>query len=117
MTDPRHREGYTLVEVIVALMLFTVGALALMSTSTVLAIQLGNDARRERAGRIAAARLEELRSTCHAAASGREQIGDVTSGWAVTPGAGNDVLVVETASYLTLRGTRTDSLRALVPCP
>lgn len=116
MPAPHQRDGYTLVEVIVALMLFTVGALALMSTSTVLAIQLGNDARRERAARIATARLEVLRSTCHAAASGNERIGDVTSNWSVTPGPGNDVLVVETASYLTLRGTRTDSLRALVPC-
>ncbi|HJQ54369.1 MAG TPA: prepilin-type N-terminal cleavage/methylation domain-containing protein [Gemmatimonadaceae bacterium] len=116
MTDFRQRDGYSLVEVIVALMLFTVGALALMSTSTVLAIQLGNDARRERAGRIAAERIEVVRSTCHAAATGTERVGDVTSSWAVTPGVRNDLLVVETASYLTSRGSRIDSLRALVPC-
>lgn len=99
-----------------ALMLFTVGALALMSTSTVLAIQLGNDARRERAARIAAARLEVLRSTCDAATSGSERIGDVTSSWSVTPSGGNEVLILETASYLTLHGSRADTMRAVVPC-
>ena len=111
-----RRSGYTLVEVIVALMLFTVGALALMSTSTVLAIQLGNDARRERAALIAASRLEVLRAGCNAA-NGSEQIADVTSSWSITPTAANDLSIVETVSYRTLNGSRADTVRALVSCP
>lgn len=116
MTVPESREGYTLVEVIVALMLFTVGALALMSTSTVLATQLGNDARRERAARIAADRLETLRAGCRAAASGSEQVSDVRSSWSVARVTANQVGIVEVVSYLAWRGSRTDTLRALVPC-
>ena len=111
-----RRSGYTLVEVIVALMLFTVGALALMSTSTLLAIQLGNDARRERAARIAASRLEVLRAGC-SAASGSEQVADVTSSWSITPTGANDLSIVETVSYRTLNGSRADTVRALVSCP
>lgn len=114
MIDAR-RSGYTLVEVIVALMLFTVGALALMSTSTVLAIQLGNDARRERAARIAASRLEVLRAGCNAA-SGSEQIADVTSRWSTTPTGANDLSIVETVSYRSMNSSRTDTVRALVSC-
>ena len=105
-----------MVEVIVALMLFTVGVLALMSTSTVLSLQFGNDSRRERAGRIVANRLEVLRATCQSAASGSDQIGDVQSSWSVAAGAAKRVSVVETVTYLTLRGRQTDTVRSLVPC-
>ena len=53
--------GYTLIEIVVALLLFTVGGLALVATSAVIGRELNANATRERAGRIAATRLEILR--------------------------------------------------------
>jgi hypothetical protein len=96
-------------------MLFTVGALALMSTATVLAEQLGSNARRERAARIAASRVEVLRAECRVATTGNERVGDVQSSWSAAP-VGKAIRIIEAVSYRGARGARVDTLRAILPC-
>jgi len=54
MTKPVST-GYTLIEIIIALLLFTIGGLALVSTSALIARATNADGIRERAGRIARA--------------------------------------------------------------
>ena len=49
--------GYTLIEIVVALLLFAIGGLALVTTSAVVGRAMNTNAVRERASRISASRL------------------------------------------------------------
>ena len=109
--------GYTLIEVVVALMVFTIGVLALAASSAVIARGMAANATRERAGRIASSRLELLESQCRTAVSGRESIQHVESEWSVTRIDASRVALVESVSYMFPHGMRTDSYRATAPCP
>jgi prepilin-type N-terminal cleavage/methylation domain-containing protein len=57
-------QGYTLIEIVVAVFVFCVGGLALASTSAVIARELSRDARRAAIAREAANRTEVLISQC-----------------------------------------------------
>jgi type II secretory pathway component PulJ len=109
--------GYTLIETIVALLLFTIGGLALVSTSALVGREMNTNAVRERAGRMAASRLEVLGAGCRRAASGRETFRQVESEWSVAFLDSAHLSVVETVSYPVLDGRRIDQLRAVLPCP
>lgn len=109
--------GYTLIEVVVALMVFTIGGLALAASSAVIARGMAANATRERAGRIASSRLELLGSQCRTATSGRESVQHVESEWSVARIDASRVALVESVSYMSPHGVRTDSYRATAPCP
>lgn len=65
------RRGFTLVEVLVALVIFEFGILAVMASSAIAARQLGAANRRLRAQWLASDRVEMLRATaCRAPAVG-----------------------------------------------
>ena len=108
--------GFTLIETILALLIFSVGALALAGTAALVGRELNVDDLRERATRIAASRVEVLRAGCPAATSGSEIIGRVTSQWSVTPGESARVSVTESVSYASWKGSRTDTYRAVLKC-
>ena len=109
--------GYILLELIVALLLFAVGGLALAGSSAVLGRALNVDAVRERAARIAATQIEILAAGCKAAASGHQDVGPIRSDWSVSQTDSNRIDVTETVTYFTSTGRRTDSYRALIGCP
>jgi prepilin-type N-terminal cleavage/methylation domain-containing protein len=109
--------GYTLIEVVVALLLFSVGALALVATSAVIGRELNANGIRERAGRMAESRLEILGAGCRGATAGREVRGEIESEWAVDFPDSAHVSLLESIEYPTRRGNRTDSYRVTVPCP
>ena len=108
--------GYTLIETVVALLLFTVGGLAMVSTSASIARQMSSNALRERAGRMAASRLEILGAGCRIATSGRESFQQIESEWTVTAGDSARLSVAGSVSYPTARGRETDLFRAVLPC-
>lgn len=108
--------GYTLIEIIVALLLFTIGGLALVSTSALVGREMNTNAVRERAGRMAASRLEILGAACRRAASGRETFQQVESAWSVAFLDSARLSVVESVSYPAEGGRRTDRFRAVLPC-
>jgi hypothetical protein len=110
------RIGYTLIEVVVALFLFTVGALALVATSAVVGRELNANATRERAGRIAASRVEILGAGCRIATGGRESFGRIESEWSVGFPDSSRVSLVESITYPTRQGSRTDLYRVTLPC-
>jgi pilin/secretion family protein with methylation motif len=115
---PRPRSaGYTLIEIVVGLLLFTAGALALVATSAVIGSELSANAIRERAGRIAETRLEILGAACRGATDGREALGRIQSEWSVGFADSGHVRLVESITYPTRRGGRTDSYRVTLPCP
>jgi type II secretory pathway pseudopilin PulG len=108
--------GYTLIEMIVALLLFTIGGLALVATSALLGREMNTNSVRELAGRMAASRLEKLGAGCRDAASGRESFNQVESEWSVAFLDSTRLSVVETVSYPAGQSRRTDHLRAVLPC-
>ena len=108
--------GYTLIEIIVALLLFTIGGLALVSTSALIARATNADVIRERAGRIAATRLEVLSIECQRAVSGRETSQQVESQWSVSLLDSARIRVVEAVTYPTPQGRLTLRFDSLLPC-
>ena len=112
----RLYSGYTLVEVVVAVMLFTVGALALVATSAVIGRELNANAIRERAGRMAGTRIEMLGAGCRGATGGHEASGGIESTWSADFRDSAHVTVLESVIYPTRRGSRTDTYRVTIPC-
>lgn len=80
---PSTRHGFTLVELIVALMLLTVGLLALASTSAFLTYEHAATGRAERAAAMGQSQLEILRVGNCAEAQGRESVNGFTVAWSV----------------------------------
>lgn len=111
------RVGYTLIEIVVAIFLFSVGGLALVATSAVVGRELSVNASRERAGRIAATRLETLRAGCRNAVSGHERLGRIESEWSVARSDSSHLSVTESITYPAHQGAHTDVYRGAVPCP
>ena len=110
------RIGYTLIEIVVALFLFTVGGLALVATSAVVGRELAANAVRERAGRIAANRLEILGADCRGATGGRESFGQIESEWSVGYPDSSRLRLLESITYPTRRGGSTDIYSVTLPC-
>jgi Tfp pilus assembly protein PilV len=106
-----------LVETIVAVLLFSIGGLALASTSAVIGREMNANSMRERAARMAASRIEILAAECRRAAGGRETIRHVDSEWSVSVPDSSRVTVVESVSYETWLARRIDVYRAVLPCP
>ena len=108
--------GYTLIEIVIALLLFTIGGLALVSTSAVIARATNADGVRERAGRIAASRLEILSIECQRAVSGRETLQQVESQWSVALLDSTRIRVIEAVSYPTSNGQQTLRFDSILRC-
>jgi type II secretory pathway pseudopilin PulG len=108
--------GYTLIEIIIALLLFTLGGLALVSTSALIARATNADGIRERAGRIAMSRLEVLGIECQRAVSGRETLQQVESEWSVTLLDSTRIKVVEAVTYPKPEGRLTLRFGPILPC-
>jgi prepilin-type N-terminal cleavage/methylation domain-containing protein len=109
------RRGYTLVEVVVALLVFTIGALALAASSAVVARTMRANLLRERAGRIAASRIETIKSACASAASGMESVQGIESQWSVALGA-QTVSILESTRYGSTTGPHLDTYQAFGWC-
>lgn len=79
------RHGFTLIEVLVALVVFEFGMLALAATSAVAARSLAEAERRTRARALATARVEQLRPrACLAPESGATiAAGGLAESWSV----------------------------------
>jgi len=110
------RIGYTLIEIVVAIFLFSVGGLALVATSAIVGRELNANATRERAARIAATRLETLRAGCRSAISGSEKIGQIESEWSVGVSDSSHLSVMESVTYPDQRVSRTNVYRGTLPC-
>jgi type II secretory pathway component PulJ len=110
------RIGYTLIELVAALFLFTAGGLALVATSAVVSRELDANATRERAERIAASRLEILVAGCRTASDGRETLGGIESDWSVTYPDSFHASLAESITYRTPNGGRSNHYLVTVPC-
>ena len=110
------RDGYMLVELIVALLLFAIGGLALASSSAVLARSLNVDAVRERAARVATRQIEIVAAECPGPSTGLQRFAQLEVAWSVSRADSNRVDVTEAVSYPGPNGRRVDSYRAMRSC-
>ncbi|HEX7121651.1 MAG TPA: hypothetical protein VF178_04705 [Gemmatimonadaceae bacterium] len=116
MNSTRRRSGFTLAEVLVATLFFSVGILGLAASATAIAAQAGQARELARAARFAGSVLDSLRALpCSALASGVATEGRATLQWNATPAP----RTVDVAAVLTIPhrgGARTWPLETLVPC-
>ena len=119
------RSGFTLVEVLVAVTVLSVGVVAMAGTSAMVTRMIGRGKIDTRAAQLATQQAENLRriaySTtprCTGLVNGGPQATDhVTLSWTVAvsaSGTGRDVRV--SASYATPRGTHTEVLTTYIEC-
>ncbi len=116
MYNREERPGFTLIETIFAIFIFSVGALGLAATAAVTLRSLAESAARERAARIASSRLETIRSlACGQAQGGSELKQGVQSSWTVSL-SGSLVTATATVAYQSGRSYRRDSYQSVFPC-
>jgi prepilin-type N-terminal cleavage/methylation domain-containing protein len=116
-TTQNGQHGFTVVELIVALLLFAVGGLALASTSALIGRSLNVDVVRERAARVATRQIELAAASCHDAVGGRSSSRQIDSEWLVSRPSIGRVEVIEAVAYSTATRLRSDSYHALLHCP
>lgn len=122
---PRNEAGFTLVEVIIAVMVLTVGMLGLVSTAALVTRMIGRGQRSAVATNFAAQRLERLRiAACIPAqrVAGAENLmrgSNVVASqqWRFTLVAGNTWRIDITTTYKTTKNrSRTERMETTVIC-
>ncbi len=104
----RNRAGFTIVEVIVAVMILVVGVLGLATTASAVSRLIGGGAQQTLAANVAQSRFERLRAQqCATVASGSASSRGVSEEWDVEQVAPNMFEVVVEVTYTTSAGPRT----------
>ena len=112
----RARAGFSIVELVVALMILAVGVLGLASTAFVITRQMGGGNTLATAATVAASRLETMAAgPCAGLANGTATTRGVAQSWTVTPVA-NARRIDLTVTYQTSRGPRQRVFRSTVSC-
>jgi prepilin-type N-terminal cleavage/methylation domain-containing protein len=116
MEEATGNTGYTLIETVVAIFVFSVGVLALAASSATIERALATNSRHELAARIASNRLELIRAGCSVARSGSEWSADIHSIWTVNRDRVGIVSARESVSYSAGRRSVTDAYASLIVC-
>jgi Tfp pilus assembly protein PilV len=109
-------DGLTLVEIIVALIVFMTGALGLAAGSAIVAREIGTNGLRSGAALLARSRQEKVHSACRAAAPGTEARGALISTWTLS-GESTTVTLTGNVSYSSSRGLSTEPYSLTISCP
>jgi type IV pilus modification protein PilV len=114
-----NREGgFTIVEVLIAVLILSVGLLALVGSAAVTTRMISQGQRYSQASALANERFEILRSqTCAAMTNGSATQGRFTVTWTVAADASGRarIATVQVVSP-TASGTRTDSFQTVILC-
>jgi prepilin-type N-terminal cleavage/methylation domain-containing protein len=121
----RSESGFTLVEVLVAIVVLAVGVVAMAGSTAMVTRMIGRGKVETRVAQAASRRLEMLRlsansTTPHCTAGAFASGGPVTTNgliesWTV-PAAGRVRSVQVNITYRTVRGARTASLQTRIEC-
>ena len=110
------RPAFTVVELLVALVVLTIGLLALAGTAGLVAAHVGDGGRLSASAHVARSIMDSLRATpCDAIVTGSATPDGAGAEWSVerdSTSAGVDLTV---RSQLR-RGTRPDAFQLVVPC-
>lgn len=120
----RSARGFTLIEVLIAVIVLGVGVVALASSSAMVTRMIGRGKMATRASQVASQRLEALRLLAHsttpkctALANGTSTSNlGVTEKWIITA-SGSSRTIVDSVKYNTASGgTHTDVLTTIIEC-
>ena len=116
----RPRSGFTLVEMMVAIVILSIGLLGLASTAAVVTRQVGGGGNLATAGQVAEKRLERLRSLgCSKIADGTATTRGVYEHWIRGSTVNNVLWVRDTVKY-SVAGSKIDVTTQVytitVPC-
>jgi prepilin-type N-terminal cleavage/methylation domain-containing protein len=123
----RTTAGFTLVEVLVAVVVLAIGIIAMAGTSGMVTRMIGRGKMATRTGQVATQKMEQLRLAAYSTsprctaglfASGGPEVTaqGVTRSW-VVPASGKVRTVTVTVSFKTPPGgTHTDVLNTLIEC-
>ena len=114
----RARGGFTIIELVVAIIIMTVGVLALATGSAGVAKQMRAGNQAALAAVIAQARLETIRSQgCTYLSNGTATTRGMTEKWNITWLSGRARVVTESVTYVPrAKATKKLGLRSVVPC-
>lgn len=113
----KRTRGFTLVELVVAVLVLTVGVLALAGTAAAVCRMVGWGQRLGGSAVAAQARLEELRAGgCGSLGGGRDSVGHYRLEWSVTS-MGALRRVALRVDYPDGRGDRSERFEAVAWCP
>lgn len=114
------RAGVTLVELVVAMTILTIGLLAIVGVSASVARSLGESRSDNLAAIAAESRFEKVAGTSctlltlNAVTATTNR--NVTERWVITDAGNNTRLVTDTVFWTTRRGTRQLVFQTLLPC-
>lgn len=112
-----QRSGFTIVELMVAMLVMTVGVLGLATTGAVVARMVGGGAQQTIAANAAQSRFESLRSVqCNQITSGSASNRGVSERWTVQQVAVQQFDVRDSVFYTTRTGQKTQVYRSFVRC-
>jgi prepilin-type N-terminal cleavage/methylation domain-containing protein len=117
----RVRRGVTMIELLVALAIVSVGVLALSGGAALVTRLTGGGTVQTRAAMIANAHIEQFRSmSCTSATSGTDTVRSVISSWTATSvtssGSRRGTSISLTVQYPTTKGMRSQAFTTLLPC-
>jgi len=114
--SPRSERGFTLAELLVAVVIFSVGLLALAGTASVIMTTLTSTQSRTIAAGVAESRFERLRSTaCANRAAGSATTRGIAEAWTLDHLARADDVTVS-VTFLSSHQPRTEKFRSFMPC-
>jgi prepilin-type N-terminal cleavage/methylation domain-containing protein len=120
-----REKGFTLIEVMIAMMVLSVGVMALVGSSAMATRMIGRGRESTQVGQLATARAEWLRQIAAATSPtcGSPLLKDstiasngITQQWQVLPAVGATRDVRMMYSYKVPRGTRTDTMTLTLLC-
>ena len=111
-----NNRGFSLIEVMVAMLILTVGVMGLAASATSITRMTGEGGRTGGAAAVASSRFELLRATaCASLASGTATSGKYSESWTVSS-SGQLVTVAETVTYVRGRASRSAVFTTYISC-
>lgn len=112
-----RNSGFTLIEALVAVVLFVIGVLTFVQTSALVTRLIARGTRAEKASVLAQQRIDILRATtCPLLAGGSDAVGAVSRAWTVTT-VGNAQRILVTVSYPQPPSpNRVDTVTTTIDC-
>jgi prepilin-type N-terminal cleavage/methylation domain-containing protein len=119
----RSEQGFTLIEIMLAVIVLSVGVMALVGSSALATRMIGGSNTSSRVAQVASARAELLRATaartaaCGSVTSGTVVTAGITEQWTLGGAAGDLTRDVQMSfAYKTPRGQRTETTTLTLFC-